>query len=59
MTVLNFCLFDSLIKLYLHGVGGGIDPYVVLQYKSQERKSSVAKGNISPQILLIVFLFIR
>ncbi|KAG5557650.1 hypothetical protein RHGRI_007785 [Rhododendron griersonianum] len=24
--------------------GGGIDPYVVMQYKSQERKSSVARG---------------
>lgn len=24
--------------------GGGIDPYVVLQYKSQEHKSSVARG---------------
>lgn len=25
-------------------VGGGIDPYVVLQYRTQERKSSVARG---------------
>jgi len=24
--------------------GGGIDPYVVMQYKSQERKSTVARG---------------
>ncbi|KAA8539469.1 hypothetical protein F0562_026161 [Nyssa sinensis] len=24
--------------------GGGVDPYVLIQYKSQERKSSVARG---------------
>lgn len=26
-------------------MAGDMDPYVIVQYKSQERKSSVARGN--------------
>ena len=42
---------------------GKIDPYVVVQYRSQERKSSTARGqsisapaNSSPPLSLVLFL---
>jgi len=36
----------NLVIIFCICLVGGMDPYVLIQYKSQERKSSVAQGNL-------------
>ncbi|XP_059625343.1 16 kDa phloem protein 1 [Cornus florida] len=48
--ILEVTLVDARNLKNTEFFGGGIDPYVLIQYKSQERKSSVARGQGSSPI---------